>query len=319
MYSLVFVLALSVAPGDTAGHGDPQWAISQDEPEPDAAFAAWLTLPVAPVPAASGSNAGRVATAAGAVRHRISVSFPNSQALAIWVRAVGSSCESGRGDSTWSGLVSQDTVIAVCAQATRREDVRLVAIVEDSARSGVATHVATSTVIRARQPWYDPGPTLSGVLTAAIGFITGLGTAFIQRWWDRKRAADDAEKAKAAAAIAHTAAMEEAVVRAIGREWSDNRQKLERFTGSTTLAPEMLVTAGYGAILGDAGGMLAYLGDPTRQPYLARIITLYTQVSEYNDAWDDWNTTPGPDLVKVAREAADKTLAAYNGLPVGTR
>ena len=294
MHALVFALALSVAPGDSSGPGEPQWAISQDEPEPDAAFAAWLTLPIAPARVPSGSGAGRGGGSTGAGSHGISVSFPNSEALTIWVRAAGSSCESGRGDSTWSGHVSQDTVIALCARATRRDDVRLVAIVQDSTHIGVTSHVATSTVIRARQPWYDPGPTLSGVLTAAFGFLTGLGTAFIQRLWDRRRAADDAEKAKAAAAIGHTRAMEEGVVRAIGREWSDNRQKLERFVGSTTLPPEMLSTAGYGAILGDASGMMAYLGDPTRQPYLVRILTLYAQISVYNDAVNDLNTTPGP-------------------------
>ncbi len=190
------------------------------------------------------------------------------------------------------------------------------AIVQDSTHSGIAARVATSGVIRARQPWYDPGPTLSGVLTAAFGFLTGLGTAFIQRWWDRRKAADDAQVATQAADIAHTRAMEEGVVRAIGREWSDNRQKLERFTGSQTLPPETLITAGYGAILG-TGGMLAYLADPARQQYLQRVLALYAQISVYNDAVDDWITTPDADTLRVAREAAEKTLTAYKGLPAG--
>ena len=206
-------------------------------------------------------------------------------------------------------------MLAVCARATRREDVRLIAIIDDSARAGVVARVATSGLIRARQPWYDPGPTLSGVLTAVFGFLTGLGTSFIQKWWERRKATDDALMADRLATTAHVRDMEATVIKAIGPEWEENRKKLERFVGSTTAPPEQLIMAGHGAILGDTTGALAYLKEPPRQLYLRRLNQVYEKIADYNDEFLNWRTVHDADSERSLREAAAQVLEAYKGPP----
>jgi hypothetical protein len=316
VYWIALIAGLSLGVPDSAIGTSPDWAVSQDEPEPGTPFAAWLTIHVGSAsvsPVAARGNIPRD-TVRGAMHH-ISVTLANSDAAAMWVRGPGQGCDDSRGDSAWSGAVTQDTVLAVCATALRRQDLRLVAVVLDSSSHGVAASVATSEVVRARQPWYDPGPALMGILTAVFGFLTGLGTTFIQRWWERRQAKDDAKKAEVAASAAHVLDMEAKVVQAIGHEWVENKEKLRRFVDSTTVPPDALFVSGYGTLLANRGGVLGYLKEPSRDQYLQHIQAAYKEISDYNDAFQEWRTTPTAETEAALRTSAERVLAQYATVP----
>ena len=304
---LVLLTALTFVASDSGTRTSAEWAVAQAEPEPGDPFAAWLTIHAH----STGSATKAEVSGSGASTHRITVVLANTPDVTLWVRAPGSNCDSAPGQTDWSGVAKGDTVLAVCAEAVHRQDLRLVATVLDSTSAGVAASVASSEILHARQPWYDPGPTLSGVLTAVFGFLTGLGTSVFQHRWERRQAREEKKTAETTARAQHARAMELEVIHALGPEWVENKARLERFLASTTAPPEALHTAGYNALLGSPDGAVEYLGDSSRRHYFQRVNGIYQAISRYNDAFQDWQTSHDQaNLVALRNDAAD-LLAKY--------
>ena len=277
------------------------WTISEGQATVNQPFSAWLTLP-----------ATRDSTARFAVTL---ISTPN---LRLWIADSTKKCLGTSGKDTTT--VRSGEVLSVCALGTDAQSAHLVAIVHELTAKGSpgAKSVAASETVKIDPKWNLELPGwLITLITALLGFASGLGLQWWQRNTDRQAKREDDRLSEQRDREAHVRKIEDSLANVLAPELIANRKTLE---GVVNGQPLKTLLVRFGQLLVDPTDTgLDFLSAESRHA-LDRLQSLYQGIAVYNSVCNEFLQTasdPGAktgrkdELENAAREIAAILITAF--------
>ncbi|HET7584415.1 MAG TPA: hypothetical protein VFK13_05875 [Gemmatimonadaceae bacterium] len=240
-------------PPDTASM---MWVVGRDQPRARDVVEAWLVVP-----------AERAARDSAATLRILSPSDAD-----VWLRDAGATCRDAEAARRTEhiGRVERDTILYVCVRPREVGTTRLVAV-RRLTRAGVARQeIATSQPITARER-YTIGAGWLAVLTAVVGFLTGVLAHVIQALWDRRQTGKRDERE-----------LKRLVAEHLVEEMRGNLHRLEAWLDGSSSEPPDMAKKEYNSLLGD-DGLLSYLGADERARYWRGVQEIYALMERYTD------------------------------------
>jgi hypothetical protein len=258
---LLFAIALAAAAATRSAPPDTavtpmSWVVGRDEPRAGDVVEAWLVVPAD----------HESADAAASVR----ILSPSD--ADVWLRDAAQSCRDAESaDRTeHRGRVERDTVLFACVRPRDVGTTRLVAVRRVMAGTATRQEIATSPAIIAHAR-YTIGAGWLAVLTAAMGFLTGILAHVIQARWDRRQSGQRDERELRLLVAKH-----------LVEELRENLRRVHEFLRSTTGPAPDMVKAEYNVLLGD-DGLVSYLTATERTGYWNGVQKVYELMETYTD------------------------------------
>jgi hypothetical protein len=249
----------SVAQPDAASLRDSvtiAWVLPRDDIQRGQTLDAWLV-------------AHNGATHAGSV----TITLLTAAGASAWLRNAGETCAGSiaakRDSATFS--LGRDSVVSVCAVGTEEVTTHLVASLTQKHGTRVVQIIAVSDPLHIASP-YAPGPMLTAVLTAMLGFAGGVATTLLTKWFESM-----SERRK------HVSEIRATISTLLAPELMQCRNSLDDFLHDPNAEPPILPAAAYNMLLGDAG-IMSYLSAGDRRQYFAAIAETYDMMSTYKNA-----------------------------------
>lgn len=279
-------LLAAAAPLSAALAVAPTWVLGSDTATSDETAGAWILLPAA------------LAAATGPAR----VEILSTVGLEAWVRRDDETCQQARqrASRVWEGTIIGDQIVPVCLRATRPQKLRLLARIRlDPGASAV--RVIASNAIEVK-PLFGYGQALLAVISALLGFLASVVTAWLARRGETKSATQKAD-----------AEIQAVLTRELAAEVIRNSVQLRSWLESPGSEPQPLKTPG-GALLFDAThGALTYLSKPERLAFLKKFTALYQQFNRYNRAVLARKTNESVAAASAALEILDRSPELTGG------
>lgn len=268
LFLFLFALSQQPAAGAQASPQEtPRWVLAGGEFQEGDVVEGWIVLSP---PTSTGAEQG-------AGRSLASVTLEAPSNVDVWFAPEQKDCRSPDQAVTlearrrWKGHVPEDGLLKVCARAEDDLSFLLMAVIK---QHDDQIHTISSDKVSVQSSW-KLDPTILGVLTTAIGFLTGLIGYIGQKFFDRWLSLRDTRKT-----IVKT------VTEMLAREIHENREKLSRYIEGKELDPPILAMGQYVALLGDEGAM-SFLNGDERKGYFPKIESLYAAIGDFNDAVND--------------------------------